>query len=41
VLAVSAWGDDIRAALDSAYRGVGAIHFDGAFWRTDIGHRAL
>jgi phosphoribosylamine--glycine ligase len=41
VLAVSAWGDDVRAALDSAYRGVEAIHFDGAFWRRDIGYRAL
>jgi phosphoribosylamine--glycine ligase len=41
VLAVSAWNDDIRGALDAAYRGVRAIRFDGAFWRGDIGHRAL
>jgi phosphoribosylamine--glycine ligase len=41
VLAVSAWNDDIRGALDAAYRGVSAIRFEGAFWRGDIGHRAL
>jgi len=41
VLAVSAWNDTLKGALDAAYRGVGAIHFDGAFWRKDIGHRAL
>jgi phosphoribosylamine--glycine ligase len=41
VLAVSAWNDDIRGALAAAYRGVDAIRFDGAFWRKDIGYRAL
>ncbi len=41
VLAVSAWDDDIRGALAAAYRGVDAIRFDGAYWRRDIGHRAL
>jgi phosphoribosylamine--glycine ligase len=41
VLAVTAWGDDIRTALSAAYRGVGKIHFEGAFWRKDIGHRAM
>jgi len=41
VLAVSGWGGDVREALAAAYRGVETIHFDGAFWRKDIGHRAL
>jgi phosphoribosylamine--glycine ligase len=41
VLAVSAWGDDVHGTLNAVYRGVDAIHFDGAFWRKDIGRRAL
>lgn len=41
VLAVTAWDDDIRAALAAAYGGVKTIQFEGATWRTDIGHRAL
>jgi len=41
VLAVSARGSDLRAALDNAYAGVDAISFDGAIWRRDIGHRGL
>jgi phosphoribosylamine-glycine ligase len=41
VLAVTAWNADIRGALTAAYGGVERIRFDGAFWRKDIGHRAL
>jgi phosphoribosylamine--glycine ligase len=41
VLAVSSWGDDLRAAIRGAYDGVEKITFDGAFYRKDIGHRAL
>jgi phosphoribosylamine--glycine ligase len=41
VLAVTAWNDSIEGALLRAYDGVGQIQFDGAFWRTDIGRRAL
>ncbi|MDA0874751.1 MAG: phosphoribosylamine--glycine ligase [Bacteroidetes bacterium] len=41
VLAVSARGHDLRAALDRAYAGVKAIDFDGAVHRRDIGHRGL
>lgn len=40
VLAVTAWGETLQAALAKAYRGVSAIHFDGAHYRTDIAHRA-
>jgi phosphoribosylamine--glycine ligase len=36
VLAVTAVGDDLTAARDAAYRGVAAISFDGAQYRTDI-----
>ncbi|ODU08914.1 MAG: phosphoribosylamine--glycine ligase [Rubrivivax sp. SCN 71-131] len=41
VLCVTALGDSVRAAQSRAYDGVRAIHFDGAQWRSDIGHRAL
>jgi phosphoribosylamine--glycine ligase len=41
VLAVSGWGRDLRAALDAAYEGVGRVRFEDAYWRRDIGHRAL
>lgn len=37
VLVVSAVGDTLEAALDAAYAGMGAIHFDGMHYRRDIG----
>jgi phosphoribosylamine---glycine ligase len=41
VLGVTATGGTIAAAIDKAYQGVGRITFDGAYFRSDIGHRAL
>ncbi len=41
VLGVTALADDLKSAIEQAYLGVSAIHFDDAHWRTDIGHRAL
>jgi phosphoribosylamine--glycine ligase len=41
VLCVTAIGDDIRHARDRAYAGVEQISWPGAFYRTDIAHRAL
>jgi phosphoribosylamine--glycine ligase len=41
VLGVTAVGDTIEAAIKKVYRGVGNITFDGAYYRRDIGHRAL
>ncbi|HHT47723.1 MAG TPA: phosphoribosylamine--glycine ligase [Firmicutes bacterium] len=41
VLAVTAWGKTLEAALNKAYQGVSTIKFDGAHYRTDIGHRAI
>jgi phosphoribosylamine--glycine ligase len=41
VLAVCAIGEDLEAARMRAYARVRAIRFEGAFWRRDIGHRAL
>jgi len=36
VLAVTAFGEDLNQARERAYRGVEAINFEGAQWRTDI-----
>jgi len=41
VLAVSATGDDLQTALGKAYAALEKIHFDGMYFRRDIGHRAL
>ncbi len=41
VLGVSAVGETLREALDSAYAAAREIHFEGAFCRSDIGQRAL
>ena len=41
VLGVTAVADTLRAAIDSAYADVETIHFDNAFYRRDIGARAL
>ncbi|HHS13799.1 MAG TPA: phosphoribosylamine--glycine ligase [bacterium] len=41
VLGVTAWGDDISKAVKTAYDGVNQITFDGAYYRRDIGYRAL
>lgn len=41
VLCVVGAGTTVRAARDAAYSGVREIAFDGAFYRTDIAHRAL
>jgi phosphoribosylamine--glycine ligase len=41
VLTVCALGKDIAAARGHAYDAVAKLHFDGAFCRRDIAHRAL
>ena len=41
VLTVCALGSDIAAARENAYAAVSRIHYDGAFCRRDIAHRAL
>jgi len=41
VLCVTALGEDVRAARELAYSGVERISWPGAFYRTDIGYRAL
>ena len=41
VLCVTALGDSVRVAQQRALDAVKQIHFDGAHWRNDIGHRAV
>ena len=41
VLGVTALGNDIRDAIDTAYKAVEKISFQKAYYRMDIGHRAL
>ena len=39
VLGVTALGENLRAAVDSAYAAARKIHFDGAHMRSDIGSK--
>ncbi len=41
VLCAVGRGAGVRAARDGAYRAVAAVSWDGAFWRSDIGYRAI
>jgi phosphoribosylamine--glycine ligase len=41
VLGVTASGDSLKEALGRAYQAMAEIHFDGIYYRRDIGHRAL
>lgn len=41
VLCVTALGDDLATAQQRAYQWLPKIEFQDAYWRTDIGHRAL
>lgn len=41
VLGVTALGNDLVQALDRAYEGVEAVHFEGKTFRSDIGEKGL
>ena len=41
VLAVTAWGPHLADAIHVAYEGVEQVSFEGAFYRKDIGRKAL
>jgi len=41
VLCVCSLADSVKAAASAAYSGCDNIHWDGAFYRGDIGHRAI
>lgn len=39
VLAVTAWDESFAQAFERAYGAIGHIHFEGQYYRRDIGHR--
>ena len=41
VLGVTALGDGIRGAIEKAYEAAGKISWEGAYYRKDIGQKAL
>ncbi|NLL63565.1 MAG: phosphoribosylamine--glycine ligase [Ruminococcaceae bacterium] len=41
VLAATRTGDTLKEAIDAAYAAIDKIHFEGAYFRRDIGRRAL
>ncbi len=41
VLGVTAKSEDLKSAIDKAYEAVKLVHFGNAFYRTDIGQKAL
>jgi phosphoribosylamine--glycine ligase len=41
VLGVTASGDSLNEALARAYEALAQIHFEGMYYRHDIGHKAL
>jgi phosphoribosylamine-glycine ligase len=41
VLGVTAAAPSLEEALARAYEAMALIHFDGMYYRRDIGHRAL
>ena len=41
VLGVTAVADDLKSAIDKAYTEIGKVSFDNAYYRKDIGKRAL
>jgi phosphoribosylamine---glycine ligase len=41
VLGVTAFGTDFNQSIDLAYQAVATVHFEGMYYRKDIGRRAL
>jgi phosphoribosylamine---glycine ligase len=41
VLNVTAFGTDFAQSIDLAYQAIATVHFEGMYYRTDIGRRAL
>jgi phosphoribosylamine--glycine ligase len=41
VLGVTAFGPDIKGAIENSYAAVKKINFENAYYRTDIGYRAI
>lgn len=38
VLAITSYGDDIKDALNTSYKNAGLIHYEGKYYRKDIGY---
>jgi phosphoribosylamine--glycine ligase len=41
VLGATAAGSNLQEALDRAYQALAEVHFEGMYYRRDIGRRAL
>jgi phosphoribosylamine--glycine ligase len=41
VLGITAFGDNLQEAIDNTYREAGKIHFEGIYYRSDIGKDLL
>ncbi|MDP2858953.1 MAG: phosphoribosylamine--glycine ligase [Bacillota bacterium] len=41
VVGVTAWAPDLKAAVDTAYKAVSRVNFEGMHYRKDIAHKAL
>ena len=41
VLGVTATGNNLKEAIENAYKDVELVHFDNKFFRKDIGKKAL
>jgi phosphoribosylamine---glycine ligase len=41
VLGITGFGTDFRQSIDLAYQAVASVHFEGMYYRQDIGQRAL
>ena len=41
IMGVTATAADLKSAIEKAYERVESVHFDNAFYRHDIGQRAL
>jgi phosphoribosylamine--glycine ligase len=41
VLGVTAFGSDIKKAIENSYNAIGKINFENAYYRKDIGRRAI
>ncbi len=41
VLGVTAWADNLKDAIDNAYKGVDKIYFENQYYRKDIGEKGI
>ncbi len=41
VMGVTAYGDTLQQSIDRAYQAAGKVHFEGVYYRSDIGQKGL